>query len=79
MTIRHSCLLHTRGIVLPPILLLLGGWHMVSGGSDSINEDYDRTGLGENHQSEGGRVRTGKDADVKEVDAESNGEGLALP
>ena len=52
---------------------------MVSGGSDSINEDYDRTGLGENHQSEGGRVRTGKDADVKEVDAESNGEGLALP
>ena len=52
---------------------------MVVGGSTIGNNDDDGPGVGDNLREGGGRQRIGKDADVEDVDVESDGEELALP
>ena len=52
---------------------------MVIGGSVKGNDDDYGSGFREKFQDEGGRGRTGKDADFGDVDVELDGEGLAIP
>ena len=46
---------------------------MVLGGSTIGNDGGGGPGIGENRLRKGGRVRTGKYADVEEVDVEADG------
>ena len=55
---------------------------MYAGGAYSRwtrNDGDNGNGLGENHQREGGRGNTGKDANIKDVYVKANGKGIALP
>ena len=51
----------------------------VPAGRRTSNYGDDGTGLGENRRGEGGVGRTGRDADVEDVDVKTDGEGIALP
>ena len=63
----------TGGITRPPILLLRRGGHMIVGGSVKGNDGDDGSRFREKCQDEGGRGRTGKDADIEDVDVELDG------
>ena len=52
---------------------------MVVGGSGSGNDDDNSLGIGENRWGEGGRGRTGKVDDVRDIEVKYNWEGFTLP
>ena len=71
-----SVALLARGIVCPPILLLCwGGRTDVGLTATTTIEPASGITVG----GKGGRGRTGKDADVKDVDVKADGEGISLP